>query len=379
MGAATGRHGTAGTNPLRELAEAGQSVWLDDLHRGLFAEGTLARLIRDDGLAGLTSNPAILSAAVMGHREYAGAVASLLHGDRSSEEVYEALAIDDVGRAADLFAPLHAATGGADGFVSIEVSPHLADDAAQTVQEGLRLWERLGRPNVMIKVPGTEACLPAIRDLAAAGVNVNVTLLFSPERYLAAAGSWCAGLEARVARGEDIAQGASVASFFLSRIDSAVDPLLEALAARGQVAARSLLGRSATACAARAFELQRDLLASDRWQALAARGARPQRLLWASTSTKNPRYADVKYVEELVVPGTVTTLPYPTLEAWRDHGRIGQRLDRALAECAAVRESLERLGIDLDEVAAQLEREGVQKFVEPFDRLQDWLDERRRS
>lgn len=367
------------TNPLRELEAAGQSVWLDDLHRGLLADGTLVRLVHDDGLSGLTSNPAILAAAVSGHREYAGAVASLLHGERSSEEVYETLAVDDVGRAAELFAPVYAATDGADGFACLEVSPHLAYDAEQTVAEALRLWERLGRANVMIKVPGTRACLPAIRELAAAGINVNVTLLFAPERYLAAAESWCAGLEARVARGESIARSASVASFFLSRIDTAVDRMLDDLAAHGQVAARALLGRSAMACAARAFELHRDFLASARWQALAAQGARPQRLLWASTSTKDPRYSDVKYVEELVVPGTVTTLPLATLQAWRSHGRLGQRLDRALAEAAGVRESLERLGIDLDEVAERLEREGVQKFVEPFDKLQDWLDERRRS
>jgi transaldolase len=364
------------SNPLRELAALGQSVWLDDLHRGMLNDGTLARLIDEDGLAGLTSNPTILTGAFRQRPEYAEDIERLLRTEASSIAIYEALAFEDVGRAADAFRDLYRRTEGRHGFVSIEVSPLLADDTAGTIEEAKRLWRQLARPNVMIKVPGTEAGLPAIRVLIGAGVNVNVTLLFSPQRYRAVAEQFFAGLEDRVAGGEPVGGVASVASFFLSRIDTLLDKRLDALAQSGEIAARALRGKSAVACAARAYEIYGELIGSERWQALAERGARSQRLLWASTSTKDPHYPPTKYVDELVAAETVNTMPFETLVTYRERGRPALTLEHHLAEASDTRESLERLGIDLEEAAAQLEREGVRKFLEPFQALQRWLGSR---
>jgi transaldolase len=260
----------------------------------------------------------------------------------------------------------------------MEVSPHLAFDAAASVREGRRLWERLQLPNAFIKIPGTENGLSAIRELIGAGINVNVTLLFSPERYRAVAGAYIDGLAKRVAEGKPIERVASVASFFLSRIDSAVDKILDSLAAR-QPAARALRGKAAIASACRAYEIYEEITATPKWQELSAHGARPQRLLWASTSTKDPSYSPIKYVEELVVPGTVNTMPLETLNTYRRMGRPELRLERHLAEAADAREGLERLDVDLESVAQQLEKEGVTKFIEPFDKLQQWLENKRRG
>ena len=270
-------------------------------------------------------------------------------------------------------------TAGGDGFVSLEVSPHLADDSAGSFSEAQRLWQRLSIPNAFIKIPGTEAGVPVIRDLIAAGINVNVTLLFSPERYRAVAQAYMEGLSRRAAAGQPIERVASVASFFLSRIDSAVDKLLDALVARGQPAARTLRGKAAIASACRAYEIYEALIATPAWQGVAARGAQPQRLLWASTSAKDPSFSPIKYVEELVVPETVNTMPLETIDAYRRLGRPELRLERHIAEGSDAREGFERLDIDLDAVAQQLEREGVTKFIEPFDKLQQWLEERRRG
>jgi transaldolase len=364
-------------NPLLELRKLGQSIWLDDISRGLLADGTLARLIREDGLAGLTSNPAIFAHAMMNDSHYAQPIAQLVPTMSSAVGLYESLALEDLRAAAGLLRPLYDSTGGADGFVSLEVSPHLADDTAGSLKEAQRLWNRMDLPNLLIKIPGTEAGLPAIRELISAGVNVNVTLLFSPERYRAVAQAYMDGLAARAARGGDIRRVASVASFFLSRIDTAVDKLLDGLSAGGQPAARALRGRAAIASACRAYEIYEELTATPQWESLAAKGARPQRLLWASTSTKDKSYGPVKYVEELVVPGTVNTVPLETLNTYRRIGRPELRLERHIAEASDVREGLERLDIDLEAVATQLEREGVSKFVEPFDKLQHWLEDKR--
>ncbi len=365
-------------NPLLELRKLGESVWLDDIGRGMLDDGSLARLIREDGVAGLTSNPAIFAHSIMHEATYAQRIAGLLPRVPSAAALYEELALADLHDAAALLRPLYDAVGGADGFVSMEVSPHLADDSAGSFKEAQRLWQRLGIPNAFIKIPGTEAGLPVIRDLIAAGVNVNVTLLFSPERYRAVARAYREGLSRRVTEGKPLATVASVASFFLSRIDTAVDRLLDALAARGQPAARALRGKAAIASACRAYEIYEETIAEPGWQALAARGARPQRVLWASTSTKDPAYNPIKYVEELVVPGTVNTMPLETLNAYRRLGRPELRLERHIAEACDAREGLERLDIDLEAVAQQLEREGVAKFVEPFDKLQKWLEDKRR-
>jgi transaldolase len=366
-------------NPLLRLRSRGQSVWLDDIHRRMLSDGSLARLIEEDGLAGLTSNPAIFAAAITQHPEYQATVAQLLPRVANSTELYEAIVLDDIGRAADLFRPVYDRAGGRDGFVSLEVSPHLANDTQATIAEGRRLWGRLERPNVMIKVPGTQAGLGAISALIGAGVNVNVTLLFSPARYQAVAEAYMSGLELRARGGGPLASIASVASFFLSRIDTLVDRTLDEHAGQGRGEARALRGRAATACAARAYDVFQRSKDSERWRALAAQGARPQRLLWASTSTKDPHYSDVKYVEELISAETVNTMPLQTIEAYREHGKGGAGLEPHRADAGRVVRELAKLGIDLEQVAQQLETEGVRKFVEPFDQLQQWLDERRRS
>ncbi len=366
-------------NPLLGLRQLGESVWLDDISRRMLRDGSLARLIAEDGVAGVTSNPAIFAHSMMADREYAQPIARLARAFSSGLALYEELAVEDMRAAGALLRPLYDGTDGGDGFVSLEVSPHLADDRDGSLSEARRLWERLQLPNALIKIPGTAAGLPVIRDLIAAGINVNVTLLFSPERYRAVALAYMEGLGARAATGESLAHVASVASFFLSRIDTAVDRLLDELSARGQPAARVLRGKAAIASACRAYEVFEELSATAQWQALAAHGARPQRLLWASTSAKDPSYSPIKYVEDLVVPGTVNTMPLETLDVYRRLGRPELRLERHIAEGCDAREGFERLDIDLEAVAQQLEREGVRKFVEPFDALQAWLEERRRG
>ena len=365
-------------NPLLELRKLGESVWLDDISRGMLEDGSLARLIHEDGIAGLTSNPSIFANSIMKDPRYTAPIAKLLPSVHSGIALYEELALEDLQDAAQLLRGLYDSSGAGDGYVSMEVSPHLAYDTAKSLAEAQRLWARLKLPNAFIKIPGTEAGLPVIRDLIAAGINVNVTLLFSPERYRAVARAYMDGLARRIAAGQGVATVASVASFFLSRIDTAVDKQLDALAAR-QPAARSLRGKAAIASACRAYEIFEQLTAGSEWQALAARGARPQRLLWASTSTKDPTFSPVKYVEELVVPGTVNTMPLETINTYRRVGRPELRLERHLAEASDVREGLERLDVDMEVVAQQLEREGVDKFIEPFDKLQQWLEDKRRG
>jgi transaldolase len=366
-------------NPMLELRKLGQSAWLDDISRGMLEDGSLARLIHEDGIAGLTSNPAIFANSMMTDPKYAQPIAQLLPTVSSALALYEELALKDLRDAAGLLRGLYDSTSGRDGFVSMEVSPHLADDSAGSSREAQRLWQLLALPNAFIKIPGTEAGLPVIRDLIAAGINVNVTLLFSPERYRVVAQAYIQGLGKRATAGQPLESVASVASFFLSRIDTAVDKQLDTLAARGQPAARTLRGKAAIACACRAYEIYEELLAGAQWQDLAQRGARPQRLLWASTSTKDPGYSPIKYVEELVVPDTVNTMPLETLNAYRRTGRPELRLERHIAEASDVREGLERLDVDLEAVAQQLEREGVAKFIEPFDKLQQWLENQRRD
>jgi transaldolase len=366
-------------NPLLELRKLGESAWLDDLGRGMLENGSLARLIREDGIAGVTSNPSIFANSMTTDPRYAQPIARLLPTVGSAMALYEELAIHDVRAAAGLFRGLYDSSSGGDGFVSLEVSPHLAYDSVGSLAEARRLWARLDLPNAFIKIPGTEAGLPVIRALIAEGINVNVTLLFSPERYRAVAQAYMDGLSERARNRRSLGTVASVASFFLSRIDTLVDRMLDDLAASGQPAARALRGKAAIASAARAYEVFEASLATPQWQALSAQGARPQRLLWASTSTKDPSYSPIKYVEELVVPGTVNTMPLETINAYRRLGRPELRLERHLAEGADTREGLERLGVDAEAVAAQLEREGVAKFIEPFDKLQKWLEDQRRT
>lgn len=363
-------------NPLVGLNALGQSVWLDFIDRDLLASGRLTRLIEDDGLAGLTSNPTIFERAIGESHQYDDAIRSRAQAIADTKALYEALALEDVRAAADRFASLYRTSRGRDGYVSLEVSPHLADEAGATVREAQRLWSMFDRPNAMIKVPGTKPGLAAIRELLARGVNVNVTLLFSPERYREVVEAFTAGLEARTAAGKPVDHVASVASFFLSRIDTLVDGRLDAL---GDAEAHALRGRAAIACAKLAYQYFRSWTATERWQRLAQKGARPQRLLWASTSTKDPTYSDTKYVDALIGADTVTTLPPDTLAAYRAHGRPQFTLEEDMDGAAAIPSALRRLQIDLQDVGAQLEREGVRKFIEPFDKLLASLERRRRE
>lgn len=354
------------TNPLRRVHALGQSLWLDDIRRGWLRDGHLARLIADDAIAGVTSNPAIFAKSISEGAEYNEGISTLAKAGRSINEIYETLALEDVQAAADLFRPTYTATNGADGFVSLEVSPHLADDTKGTVEEGLRLWQAFNRPNAMIKVPGTQAGLPAITELIAAGVNLNVTLLFSVERYKAVVDAYLAGLEQRVQAGKPIDKIASVASFFLSRIDTLIDPKLDAMKTPEAKARR---GRAAIASARLAYQYYKQWISSPRWQALASKGVKPQRLLWASTSSKDPAYQDTMYVEALIAPNTVNTLPPATVDAYRDHGDPAIRIEDDVAEAGETVQFLSSVGIELNVVSEQLEREGVKKFKEPFDAL----------
>jgi transaldolase len=363
-------------NSLNRLAQLGQSIWLDDIGRGMLEDGRLKRLITEDAVTGLTSNPAIFAQSMMHDAVYREAAAKMCADGRESAAVYETLALEDLRRAADLLLPIHEARKGLDGFVSMEVSPHLAHDAPGTIAEGKRLFAQLGRRNAMIKVPGTMAGLKAIQALIDAGVNVNVTLLFSPARYQEVTEAYFAGLESRLARGEAVSEIASVASFFLSRIDTKVDARLDELTKKGRAEAAELRGKAAVSEARAAYQIFEAQSASARWKTLAERGAHPQRLLWASTSAKDKAYSPVKYVDELVAANTVNTMPLATLEAYRNSGRTPQlAFPRGTTEGPAVRAGLSRLGIDLDEIARELEAEGVQKFIEPYDKIQGWLAE----
>ncbi|MBN1591135.1 MAG: transaldolase [Pirellulales bacterium] len=359
-------------NPLQALATFGQSIWFDFIRRGMLTSGELARMIEHDGVSGITSNPAIFEKAINGSQDYDDAIRELATQGKDKLEIYETLAMDDVRLAADLFRNVYDRTGGRDGYVSLEVSPYLAQDADATVGEARRLWAAVDRPNIMIKVPGTLAGLAAIEQLIGEGINVNVTLLFSLERYRQSAAAYLAGLRSRVGRGEPVERVASVASFFLSRIDTAVDPLLEAIVASGGAQAQtaaSLLGQVAVASGKVAYRMYGEIFEPTRFADLAAQGAKTQRLLWASTSTKNPDYSDVMYVDPLVGPATVNTLPLETLNAYRDHGSPSARLEQDVAGAQKVLQTLSELGIDLAAVTQQLEDEGIQKFIDPFDRL----------
>lgn len=366
----------ARASPLKRLGSLGQSVWLDYIQRQLLTDGELARLIAEDGVSGVTSNPAIFERAIGAHREYDEAIARLAGKGMDAAGICETLTIEDVGRAADLLQPTYDGTDARDGYVSIEVSPHLAGDTEATVREALRIRDRLDRPNVMIKVPATPAGIPAIRRLVGQGVNVNATLLFSVARYREVAHAYAEGLAERAQAGGPVGRVASVASFFLSRIDSLVDKRLDAL---GTPEAAALRGRAAIACARLAYQEFKALARKPRWKDLARQGARPQRLLWASTSTKDPTYSDVKYVEALIGPETVNTLPPETIAAYRDHGQPAARIEEAADEAGEVVDRLDAAGIDLAAVALALEHEGVQKFVEPYDKLLGTIEDKARA
>lgn len=371
IGALEGRGmGTPAGNPLRRLQELGQDLWLDFIRRGMLDSGELKKLIDEDGLRGVTANPAIFAKAITETHDYDEAIREIAQDGKSAEELYEALAIADIRRAADLFRPEYDRLDGAGGYVSFEVAPRLAHDTDATLAEARRLWRELNRPNVFIKIPGTREGLAAIRACIAEGINVNVTLLFGLPRYREVIAAYLAGLEARAAQKQPLRHVASVASFFLSRLDVRIDPLLDAQATEP---ARALRGQVAIASARLAYRMYRDLFEGDRFRRLADLGARSQRLVWASTGTKDPAYSDVKYVEPLIGPDTINTMPLDTLEAYRDHGNPAPRLAEGLGEARRVFVRLSKLGIDIDAQTERLEAEGVEKFSQPFDHLLEVL------
>jgi transaldolase len=351
-------------NRLQQLHDAGVSIWLDTLSRELLDSGGFAELVADCAVTGATSNPTIFAKAITGSDAYDDQLrAAVASGVRDSQELFFELALDDVRDAADVLRPAYDASDGRDGFVSFECTPDLADDTGATIEQALELWNRLARPNVMIKVPATEAGIPAIEELTARGVNVNITLLFSVARYEQVIDAYVAGLERRVAARQQVDAIASVASFFVSRVDTKADALLPPDS--------PLRGRVAIANAHLAYGRYRERFADERWKALAAAGARTQRPLWASTGTKDPAYSDVLYVEELIAADVVNTMPEATLRAFADHGRATHALDLSTAAAEDVLRDAADAGIDLAALTAQLEREGVRSFCASYHELID--------
>jgi transaldolase / glucose-6-phosphate isomerase len=362
-------------NPVKALQDHRQAVWLDFLSRGFIAGGGLKKLVDDDGLRGVTSNPSIFENAIGKTNEYDAAIRQMLQShDYSPGQIFEKLAVEDIRSATDVLRPVFDATHGADGFVSIEVSPYLATDTQGTIEEAKRLWREVDRRNLMIKVPATSEGLPAIHDLTADGINVNITLLFAQQVYEQVVEAYLSGLEALAAKGGEISRIASVASFFVSRIDTEVDKLLDEKIARAndpdeKARLAALKGKVAIANAKLAYQRYLRLFAGERWHALAANGAKPQRLLWASTGTKNKAYSDVLYVEELIGPDTINTMPLATIEAFRDHGKLRDTLQADIAEAQRLLGELDRAGVSLQAVTDKLIRDGVRLFADADDKL----------
>ncbi len=373
------------TNPLKELLKFGQSVWLDYIRRDLLTSGELKRLIAEDGLRGMTSNPTIFEKAITGGKLYDDLLNSLRsRTDLDAKGRYEILAIRDIQDAADILRPVYDSSKRRDGYVSLEVSPYLARDTKGTIAEARTLWKAVGRENVMIKIPGTTEGIPAFQQAISEGINVNVTLLFSQEVYVKVAEAYIAGLEQFAKGGGDVSRMASVASFFISRIDSAVDAIIDAKLkaskdAKEQELLKSVQGKVAIANGKQTYEKYQEIFSTPRWKALAAKGAQTQRVLWASTSTKNPAYRDVLYVEELIGPDTVDTIPPATFDAFRDHGKLRQSLTEDLASAHKTMENTAKVGISMKEVTDKLTDDGVRLFSEAFEKLLDAVEKSSKS
>src|ERR1700724_1100506 len=366
--------GAKGVNPLKGLLAFGQSPWRDYVRRDLLTSGNLKKMIQEDGLMGMTSNPTILERAITASKDYGDLLESPSPKKLDAKGLYEKIAIRDVQDATDIFKPVYQQTNRRDGYVSLEVAPTLANDTQGTIDEARRLWKSVGRENVMIKVPGTKEGLPAIRQLLEEGININITLLFAQSVYEQVAEAFLAALEARVKKGQDISHIASVASFFVSRIDTLIDSQIEAKVktetdSHKRALLTSLQGKIAIANAKLTYRKYQELVGSARWKALAAKGAQTQRLLWASTSTKNPKYRDVMYVEELIGADTVDTIPPATFDAFRDHGRVRSSLTENLDEAAKTMLALEKAGISMKEVTDKLVVDGVKLFADAFKQL----------
>jgi transaldolase/glucose-6-phosphate isomerase len=368
-----------GGNPLQGLLAYGQSPWLDFIRRNILLNGDLKKMIANDGLRGMTSNPAIFEKAITAGDDYNDIIHAQDAKSSSAMALYEKIAIRDVQDAADIFRAVNTETKSRDGYVSLEVSPNLAFDTQATIEEARRLWKTVSRPNVMIKIPATPQGLPAIRQALEEGININITLLFAQSAYEQVAEAFLAALEARAAKGQDISHIASVASFFVSRIDSLVDSKIDATLktetdAKKKGLLESLQGKVAIANARRTYQKYQELFGDSRWKALAAKGAQTQRLLWASTSTKNPKYRDVLYVEELIGADTVDTIPPATFDAFRDHGKLRPSLTENVAGANKIMADLEAAGISMKEVTDKLLTDAVKLFQDPFKQLLDTIE-----
>jgi len=358
-------------NRVKQIHSFGQSIWLDFIARSIIKSGELKQLIDVDGVRGVTSNPAIFEKAITSSSDYDADIAELADKTDDNEEIFFGVAIKDIQSATDLFKGVYEESKSVDGYVSLEVSPFLALDTEKTAAQAEDLWKKVDRKNVMIKIPGTQPGLAAIRQSIAKGININVTLLFGLPRYEEVAEAYIAGLEDHLAAGHQIGHISSVASFFLSRIDVMVDPMLD------EKGAPELKGEVAIASAKKAYEIYKRIFSGPRWEKLVAQGAKPQRLLWASTSSKNPAFKDTKYVEALIGPETVDTVPLETIEAFRDHGIAANVLEDGLAEATAVLDKLKTVGINIDEITQKLEDEGIDKFNKPFEKLLQAIEDQK--
>ena len=372
-------------NPIFQIEQNyGQSIWMDNLSRTIIQSGELKQLLEERGIVGITSNPAIFEKAIVGNAIYDADIEAGIRAKKSVLEIYESLVFDDIRNACDIFKPVYESSNKLDGYVSIEVPPNIADDTQSTIEQARRYYEQIGRENVMIKIPGTKMGLPAVEQVISEGINVNVTLLFSVDSYVETAWSYIRGLEKRAAEGKDISNIASVASFFLSRIDINIDARIDAKLAEGmdriekKATLEAVKGKVAIANAKIAYEKYKEIIQSDRWKALAEKGAKVQRLLWASTSTKNPNYSDVMYVDELIGPDTVNTLPPNTIEACADHCSPANRVEADVDKAHHLIESLKDpdIEINIDEVMEELLLDGIDKFVKPFESLMASLEEK---
>jgi transaldolase len=351
-------------NRVKRIHDFEQSIWLDFIDRHILKTGQLQKLINEDGIRGLTSNPAIFEKAISSGTDYDEDIKKLAQEGKNNEDIFYGLAVSDIQQAADMLLPVYdEEISGADGYVSLEVSPRLARDTEGTIKQALALWKAVARKNVMIKIPGTAEGLPAIRKCISEGLNINVTLLFGLKRYEEVTEAYMSGLEDRMKEGKPVDQIASVASFFLSRIDIMADPLLI------EKGIGSLKGEVAIASAKKAYEIYKKVFSSDRFKKLKEKDATPQRLLWASTSSKDPSFKDTKYIEALIGPKTVNTIPLETLEAFRDHGDVQSRLEEELDKATKTLEQLKQAGINLEEITEKLEEEGIDKFIKPYDKM----------
>ncbi|QBO57042.1 transaldolase [Chryseobacterium salivictor] len=358
-------------NPLNQIQKQGQSIWLDLLDREIMDSGKLQDLIDNDDLGGLTSNPSIFEKAISGSADYDEDILILSKKEDNNPAIFFDLAIADIQRAANIFQPVYDKTNGTDGFVSLEVSPYLARDTDATIEQARELWKRVNRKNVMIKIPGTKEGLVAIRQCLREGININITLLFGLPRYREITEAFMGGLEDRLKEGNSIKEISSVASFFLSRIDVMVDPMLE------EKGAQHLKGKIAIASAKKAYQIYLEMISSERFKKLEEQGAKRQRVLWASTGTKDPSFSDVLYVESLIGKETVNTLPMETIDAFRDHGKVAETLTKELDESNKAMEDLAKTGIDIDKITHKLENEGIEKFNQAYDKLMKSIESKK--